>query len=76
VTIGFGGIANYEEVVRMFKAADTANPLHYLRDLPDSKPTRRVVEPEFDSSEQGIQSISNYITERDGWQEDTTDPTI
>jgi hypothetical protein len=51
VTVRFGGISNYEELVSAFKKLDTNDSLHYLRGAPASKPTRRLIEIEFDRSE-------------------------
>ena len=63
VSVRFGGILNYEEVERAFKAANTHEALHYMRDTPGSKPTRRLVEIEFDRSEQRIRVNASHVSE-------------
>ena len=63
VSVHFGGIVNYEEVVRAFKVANVHETLHYMRDTPGSKPTRRLVDIEFDRSEQRIRVNASHVKE-------------
>jgi hypothetical protein len=64
VTVRFGGISNYEEVLRAFKGLNTNESLHYLKDDPASKPTRRLVDLEFDRAEQCIRIIASHVQEQ------------
>jgi hypothetical protein len=64
VMVRFGGISNYEEVVQAFKGLNTNESLHYLRDAPASKPTKRLVDMEFDRTEQRIRIIASHVQEQ------------
>jgi hypothetical protein len=64
VTVRFGGISNYEEVLRAFKGLNANESLHCLKDDPASKPTRRLVDLEFDRTEQRIRIIARHVQEQ------------
>jgi hypothetical protein len=62
-TVRFGGISNYDEVARAFKNLNVYESLHHMRDALGSKPTRRVIDIEFDRTEQHIRIVANHVTE-------------
>ena len=64
IRIRLGGIANYEEVVQAFSGLNTHESLHYLRDAPASKTTRRLIELEFDRTEQRTLIIAQHVQEQ------------
>jgi hypothetical protein len=64
VTVRFGGISNYEEVLRAFKGLNANESLHCLKDDPASKPTRRLVDLEFDRTELHIRIIARHVQGR------------
>jgi hypothetical protein len=62
-TVRFGGISNYDEVARVFESTNIHESLHYMRDAVGSKPTRRLVDIEFDRTGQRIRIIASHVTE-------------
>ena len=61
VSIRFGAIYNYEEVKEFF-AHVPADGLHYLRELSESKPDRRIIEIQFDSSDASVRIIARNVS--------------
>jgi len=62
--VRLGGILNYEDVVRSFKALNTNESLHLLKDAPGSKTTKRFIDIEFDRADQRIQIIARHVQEQ------------
>ena len=62
--VRLGGILNYEDVVRSFKALNTNESLHLLKDAPGSKTTKRFIDIEFDRADQRIQIIAGHVQEQ------------
>lgn len=61
--VRFGGISNYDEVVRGFESLNVHESLHHMRDARGSKPTRRLIDIEFDRTGHLIRIIANHVTE-------------
>lgn len=61
VNLRFGAIYNYEEVKEFF-ASVPADSLHYLRELSESKPNRRIIEMEFDRTEARIRVVARNVS--------------
>jgi hypothetical protein len=61
--VRFGGISIYDEVARAFENLNVHESLNYMREAPGSKPTRHLIDIEFDRTEQHIRIIANHVTE-------------
>ncbi|HVO78493.1 MAG TPA: hypothetical protein VMT39_00605 [Candidatus Bathyarchaeia archaeon] len=65
VTLRFGAVANYEEIERFFANPPT-DGLHYLRESSESRPNRRIVEMEFDRSDDRLRIIAGKVSVQAG----------
>jgi hypothetical protein len=61
VTLRFGAVVNYEEVLRFFIKVPVSG-LHYLRELSESTPRRHVIEMEFDGTGDRIRIIAGKVS--------------
>jgi hypothetical protein len=62
--VRLGGILNYEDVVRTSKGLNTNESLYHFKDAPGPKATKRLIDIEFDRTDQRLQILTRHVQEQ------------